>query len=127
MKKFIMNGYLWKVENVPLNSPLLVDRTGANTVATTDPTTLTVYLDSSLYGSFKTKVVLHELSHAVMFSYGYISMIHSMCYTQYWIPMEEFICNLIANNAKEIFDRAYEIVGDDAIHLVPYYMDRMIS
>lgn len=122
-----MNGYLWKVENVPSSSPLLIDRTGIHTVATTDPTTLTIYLDSSLYGSFKTKVVLHELSHAMMFSYGYIDMVHSMCYPQYWIPMEEFICNLIANNAKEIFDRAYEIVGDDAIHLVPYYMDRMIS
>lgn len=39
--------------------------------------------------------------------------------------MEEFIRNLIADRTKEIFSRAYEIVGNEAIHFVLIYLERV--
>ena len=61
----------------------------------------------------------------MLYSYGYLEDIHRMCKKRHWIEMEEFICNLIADRAKEIFSRAYEIVGDEAIHFVPIYLERV--
>lgn len=41
--------------------------------------------------------------------------------------MEELIANLIADRAHEIFERAYDIVGDEAIRFVPYGMERLVA
>ena len=121
---FLMNGILWSVYYVSSSDPILIDRTGNKTCAVTDPSTLGIYLSNDLYGDFETTVILHELGHVVMYSYGYLNDIHRMCKKKYWIEMEEFICNLIADHAKEIFMRAYEIVGNDAICIVPLYLER---
>lgn len=125
MKRFVMNDYLWKVITVPANSRYLLSRTGP-TVGTTDPNTLCVYISEELTGEFKTRVILHELSHCMMFSYGYIEIIHQYCKRRHWIDMEELIANLIADRAKEIYERAYEIVGDKAIRYVPYGLERYV-
>lgn len=125
--EFYMNGLRWNVRWVNPSDPILVDRTNALTVAVTDPATMTIYLSDQLRGSFLTTVVLHELSHAMMISYGYLEQIHRYCKKKYWIDMEELIANLIAQQAKEIFQRAYDIVGDEAIRFVPYELERMVS
>lgn len=124
LDKFIMNGQIWKVRFVSPNNPVLIDRTDVFTVGVTDPVTMTVYLADNLYGEFLTLVTLHELSHVMMYAYGYLDEIHRYCKRRYWIPMEELIANLIADRAREIFDRAYEIVGDEAIRFVPYGLGR---
>lgn len=126
LERFVMNGYLWKVHMVPVNSDYLLSRTGL-TVATTDPNTLCVYISEDLRGEFLTRVTLHELAHTMMFSYGYLDEIHRYCKRRYWIPMEELIANLIADRAREIFERAYEIVGDEAIRFVPYGLGRYVA
>lgn len=125
--KFYMNGLRWNVRWTKSTDPILVDRTGSLTVAVTDPDTMTIYLSNGLRGSFLTTVVLHELSHAMMISYGYLEQIHKYCKKRHWVDMEELIANLIANQAKEIFQRAYDIVGDDAIRFVPYGLERSVA
>lgn len=126
--EFYMNGLHWNVRWTNPTAPILVDRTNVLTVAVTDPDTMTIYLSNRLTGSFLTTVVLHELSHAMMISYGYLEQIHRYCKKRHWIDMEELIANLIANQAKEIFQRAYDIVGDDAIRFVPYIMqERLVA
>lgn len=110
---------------VEADSEYLIDRTGNFTVATTDPNDFCIYMSETLRGDFRTRVLLHELAHAMMFSYGYVDVIHDMTYPQHWIDMEELIANLISDRAKEIFDRAYDIVGDEAIHFVPMYLERL--
>ena len=125
--KFYMNGLRWNVRWAKATDPILVDRTGSLTVAVTDPDTMTIYLSNQLRGSFLTTVVLHELSHAMMISYGYLEQIHRYCKKRYWVDMEELIANLIAQQAKEIFQRAYDIVGDEAIKFVPHEMERLIA
>ena len=124
---FFMNGMLWSIRFVNPNSDILIDRTLSKTVAVTDPDTMTIYLSNQLRGSFLTTVVLHELSHAMMISYGYLEQIHRYCKKRHWVDMEELIANLIANQAKEIFQRAYDIVGDDAIRFVPYGLERSVA
>lgn len=125
--KFYMNRLHWSVRWVNPADPILVDRTNVLTVAVTDPDTMTIYLSNQLRGSFLTTVVLHELSHAMMISYGYLEQIHRYCKKRYWVDMEELIANLIANQAKEIFQRAYDVVGDEAIRFVPYELERLVA
>ena len=125
--EFYMNGLRWRVRFTYPTDPVLVDRTGTLTVAVTDPDTMTIYLSNKLRGEFLTRVVLHELSHAMMYSYHYLDEIHRYCKKRYWIEMEELIANLIADRAYEIFQRAYDIVGDDAIRFVPYMLEQFVA
>ena len=125
--EFYMNGLHWRIRFVNPNSDILIDRTLSKTVAVTDPDTMTIYLSNKLHGEFLTRVVLHELSHAMMYSYHYLDEIHRYCKKQYWIEMEELIANLISDRAYEIFQRAYDIVGDDAIRFVPYGLERSVA
>ena len=127
LREFVMNGDLWKVRFTSPQNPVLVDRTNVLTVGVTDPSTMTIYLSDRLSGGFLTRVTLHELSHAMMYSYGYLYLIHKYCKPEFWVDMEELIANLIADRAKEIFERAYEIVGDEAIHFVPFGLGRYAS
>ena len=125
--EFYMNGLHWNVRWTNSADPILVDRTGSLTVAVTDPNTMTIYLSNKLRGEFLTRVVLHELSHAMMISHGYLEQIHRYCKKRYWIEMEELIANLIADRAYEIFQRAYDVVGDEAIRFVPYGLERSVA
>ena len=125
--EFYMNGLHWNVRWTKSTDPILVDRTGSLTVAVTDPDTMTIYLSNELRGSLLTTVVLHELSHAMMISYGYLEQIHRYCKKRYWVDMEELIANLIADRAYEIFQRAYDVVGDEAIRFVPYGLERSVA
>ena len=125
--EFYMNGFHWNVRWANPTDPILVDRTNVLTCAVTDPDTMTIYLSNKLRGEFLTRVVLHELSHAMMYSYHYLDEIHRYCKKRYWIEMEELIANLIADRAYEIFQRAYDIVGDDAIRFVPYMLEQFVA
>lgn len=125
--EFYMNGLRWRVRFTYPTDPVLVDRTGTLTIGVTDSATMTIYLSNELRGSFLTTVVLHELSHAMMISYRYLEQIHRYCKKRHWVDMEELIANLIAQQAKEIFERAYDIVGDEAIRFVPYALERVAA
>ena len=124
---FYMNSDWWSVRWTDPTNPILVDRTNVLTCAVTDPQTMTIYLSNKLCGGFLTRVVLHELSHAMMYSYQYLDEIHRYCKKKFWVPMEELIANLIADRAYEIFQRAYDIVGDEAIRFVPYMLEQFAA
>ena len=121
---FYMNGDWWSVRWAEPTDPILVDRTNVLTCAVTDPVTMTIYMSNKLRGEFLTRVVLHELSHAMMYSYNYLDEIHRYCKKRYWIEMEELIANLIADRAFEIYQRAYDITGDQSIQFVAYELER---
>lgn len=122
-----MNGYPWVVKRVSPQSPMLVDRTGKYTLATTDFSTLTVYISRSVRGSFLTHVLIHELGHCALFSYGLVEDIHKVVKPQYWLEAEEWVCNFIADYGLQIFETAYDIVGDDAWTIVPHEIDKLIA
>ena len=125
--EFYMNGLRWNVRWTKSTDPILVDRTGSLTVAVTDPDSMTIYLSNQLSGSFLNRVLIHELGHCVMYSYGLVNEIHRMCKKRYWIEMEEFCANLLADYGNQVFGLAYAILGNRAIHIVPYEMERMVA
>ncbi len=103
---FSLNGVLWQITFVEPNHPELVDRTGQLRVATTNPVKHTIFLSQSLHGSFLRTVLIHELGHAAMISYDMLPEIHSMTKPQYWIEMEEYICNILADKGTALIDIA---------------------
>ena len=127
MNQFTMNGYLWQIVFVDPYDPMLVDRTGALTVATTDPITLTVYISNELSGEFLTHVLIHELGHCAIFSFDLLYDIHRMVKPKYWVEAEEWVCNFIADYGAKIFSIAYSVLGDDAWIFIPYELERLIA
>lgn len=127
LNSFVMNGLLWNVRFTNPNSPVLVDRTNTLTCAVTDPVTMTIYLADNLRGAFLNRVLLHELGHVTMFSYGLVEDIHRMCKKAYWLEAEEWACNFIADYGAQIFGIAYSVLGDEAIHIVPYHIGRLVA
>lgn len=106
-----MNGDEWRVLFASPYSPELIDRTGRLRLATTDPRTRTVYLSNSLAGSFLSTVLIHELSHCAMISYGLISDIHGAVNPELWYEAEEWICNFLADYGEEIFATSKSILS----------------
>lgn len=108
-----MNGCLWRIEFLEPYAEELVDRTGQIRVATTDPLKHTIFLSRALNGDFLKTVLLHELSHAAMVSYSMLNEIHHMVHPRYWIDMEEWICNFLADYGSKIFKTADIITKND--------------
>lgn len=124
---FIMNGYFWRVLRVPPESPLLVDRTGRTCLATTDPKTQCIYLSEELEGSFLRTVLLHEMGHCVMISYGLILAIRAKLPKSLWVEAEEWCCNLIADYGEEIFSKADKILGDSTWRPISEKMMKVVN
>lgn len=102
-----------------------ISHTGTMTCAVTDGNTRIIWISDAISGEFLTRVVLHELSHAMMFSSGFLKELHRLVPRENWVEVEELIANLIADKARQIFEIAYEIVGDEAIHFVPYLLEKV--
>lgn len=122
-----MNGDSWKVRFVDANDPMLVDRTGTLTVATTDPYTFNVYLSDQLKGDFLMTVFIHELGHCALYSFGFLEMIHKWTKKEHWIDMEEFICNFLADYGMKVFRIAYRSLGYNAWKLIPKELEKYIA
>lgn len=122
-----MNGYSWRALFVRPDDPMLVDRTGTLTVATTDPDTRMVYISNAIHGKLLEKVLIHELGHCAILSYGLLDDIHKACYPEFWIDAEEWVCNFIADYGYSVYKSAYDILGPNALSLVPYEIERLVA
>lgn len=124
---FTINGLRWRVRHVDSRHPSLIDRTGVRCLATTDPKTGTVYLDSSLSGPMLDRVLIHEIGHCVMVSYGLIDELARMVRPEYRIEAEEWVCNFIADYGNLVFDSARAVLGREAIVYVPAAMETLVA
>lgn len=124
---FVLNGRNWRVKTVASDDPMLIDRTGKRTVATTDPSTFIIYLSDQLHGAFLIKVLLHELGHCVMVSYDLLDDIYRVVDPGHRVEAEEWICNLIADHGFKIFSTAYRLVGDRAWQLLPKELEKFVA
>ena len=113
MVYFSFGDDLWKVELNPANSDKLEGHLGV-----TDPNVMTVYLSEELTEQEQTRVLLHELGHCAIFSFGLYDDIHRFVKQEWWAYAEEWICNFVADYAKYIFESAYQVFGD----IVWYYI-----
>ena len=87
-----INGITWYMIRVRSDSPMLMRSDGSITVGMCDRETQTIYISDALNGRFLRKVLLHEICHSAMFSYG-IDMS---------VDQEELFCDLLATYGDEI-------------------------
>lgn len=125
--RFTMNGYLWKIRFVNPDDPELVDRTNILRVATTNPKDLVINLSNQLRGDFLMTVLVHELGHCALWSFGLLREIHRMTYPEYWIDMEEYFCNFLADYGLKVFKIAYKTIGYDAWKKIPPALEHVLS
>ena len=87
-----INNKTWYIRLVRSDSPMLMRSDLSYTVGMCDTKTQTVYISNLLQGNFLRKVVIHEVCHSAMYSYG-IDMS---------IEQEELFCDLISTYGDEI-------------------------
>ena len=87
-----INGITWYMIRVGSDSPMLMRSDGSITVGMCDRETQTIYVSDALHGRFLRKVLLHEICHSAMFSYG-IDMS---------VDQEELFCDLLSTYGDEI-------------------------
>ena len=110
MDTFYINGYPWHIKFVTSSSPMLVDRTGNKTLATTDPRTFTVFISSDIPYNLLQTVLVHELGHCIIVSYNLFDEIERFVVPEYQEYAEEWICNFIADYGYEILDQIKPII-----------------
>lgn len=88
-----MNGILWTVRMVNSNSPLLMRSNHTMTVGMCDRSTHEICISDKLQGAFLRKVLIHEVCHSAMMSYG----------IEMSVAQEELFCDLVATYGDEIF------------------------
>lgn len=89
---FEINGIAWDIIFVNPNSDKLNRSDGSITFGVTDWNDKCVYLSNAMYGAFLERVLCHELTHCVCFSWD-ISIP---------IETEEWLCNFMADHGKEV-------------------------
>lgn len=127
IKRFVINNSIWRVITVSPNSEYLWDRTENLTVATTDPKEHCIFVSEAIYGEFLLSVLIHEMTHVVLWEYKIIDRIYMYCLPEYRIPMEEEICNILADYGRMVYETAYMILGGKAIFTVPYELERLVA
>lgn len=65
-----INGLSWMVLLVPPTHPILVTPRGTQALGACDKPTQTIYIDRTLTRTQLNEVLIHELTHAFMFSYA---------------------------------------------------------
>ena len=111
MRPFVLNGELWRVVPVRPGDERLTDRTGTERVATTDPSTRCVYLSRSLSGPFLETVLLHEIGHCALYSYGLLESLHRIVPRESWEDAEEWACNFLADHGRDVLHAARVAMG----------------
>ena len=89
---YVMNGKVWQIKYVEPYSDMLRRSDGSYTVGMCDNNTQVVYISNNIQGCFLRKVLLHEVTHSAIFSYG-IDMS---------VEQEEILCDFLATFSDEI-------------------------
>lgn len=89
---FIINGEQWKVVFVDPRHPALLKPNGDFAIGACDDFSKTIFLSNNLSGDFLKRVLCHEITHAIMFSYN-ITMP---------LQQEELFAELMAAFGEEI-------------------------
>lgn len=102
-----MNGKTWNIAFLEPHSNMLKRSDGSYTVGMCDRTTQTIYISELLQGKFLRKVLIHEVCHSAMFSYG----------IEMSVEQEEMFCDLIATYGDEIIgivDSIFRVLSEVA-------------
>lgn len=122
-----MNELPWSIRYVNESDESLIDLYGMKRLATTDPIRREISISNKLYGNLLVTVFLHELGHCVLFSYNLLPAIQRMVKEEYWLDMEEWICNFIVDYGIKIFKIGYDILGEEVWKFIIQNIERMMG
>lgn len=91
-----INGLNWKIVFTENDNDLIVN--SSVRLGVTDRNRLTIFLYDGLKGKLLRKVLIHELTHAWLFSYDY----------NLDVETEEMLCEFLDTYAENIIDEADE-------------------
>ena len=111
MRPFVINGQTWRVIRTKAGDPRLVDRTGTERLAVTDPTAMAVYVNGDVVPPLLDRVMLHEVAHAITVSWGLLPRLRSNALRGDLTGVEEWSAQLIENHAMEAVKAASEALG----------------
>lgn len=95
-----MNGRRWHIVAVNGNSASLMRSDGSYALGMCDGNRRIIYVNSALHGAKLKKVLIHEITHACMFSYG----------INLGLETEEVFCDLMATHGTRIIKTADRIL-----------------
>ena len=127
LRQIYMKGDLWRVQVVPSQDDVLIDRTGSRTLGVSDYSTHIISIANNLHGELLNRVFIHELGHCVMFSYGLLPELHRMIKKRYWVDAEEFVCNILADYGQFVIRTTRDILGNQFTYVSPVGMERMTA
>ena len=102
--EIVVNGFRWIIE-CTYDKKKLSRMDGTITLGITGTSNMHVYLYGGLVGGLRQKVLVHELVHVWMYSYGYYLS----------VAEEEFVCSFIDTYGKEIVDQADRLLYNQGI------------
>ena len=111
MFPFVVKDETWDVIQVPSDDVRLIDRTGSNRLATTDPRARAVYVSIDIMPPLLDKVMLHEVAHAITVSYGLTDYLKSIVPYNIQVAVEEWAVGLVENFGMEAVIAASEALG----------------
>lgn len=106
-----INGEVWRVIRVPAGDPRLLDRTGAERLATTDPRSRTISISERIRPPLLDKVLLHEVAHAITVSWGLLPQVRRDTLRGDIIGVEEWAAQLVENHSIEALQVARRALG----------------
>lgn len=99
--RFQVNGVYWNVVFVNSNSNDLRRDDGTITLGVCDNNVKCIFISNALRGLLYERVLIHELTHAWIFSYGiYLSL-----------EQEEFVCEFVSHYGRSILNMADELIS----------------
>lgn len=95
----IINGLSWRVRFVSPTHPMLLTPSHTYALGVCDKPTQTIYINETIPNWKVRKVIIHELTHAFVFSYG-----ESFSYED-----EERVADFVSNYAQNIVSKSKKI------------------
>ena len=119
MQTFWINGHKWRMVRVEPKSSALIDRTGKLALATTESQSRLICVSTAIDGDMLARVIVHELAHAVMVSFGLLDDVKRWAKPEARIEAEEWCCNFLAEYGMTVLETAYALVGPSAWEVLP--------
>lgn len=105
--RFQVNGIYWEVIFVNSISNDLRKDDGSIALGVCDNNVKCIYISNALKGNLFQRVLIHELTHAWIFSYNFYLTFEE----------EEFICEFVSMYAKDILSKTDNLISECAFRI----------
>jgi len=114
MRPLVIGSHVWRVVRVTPGDPLLMDRTGRMTIATTDPGSRTIRISMAVMPPLFDQVYLHEAAHAMMVEVGVPDYLSGVVGWREQVLAEELVAWFLESHAIQVIDAVSASLGRPA-------------